>query len=248
MPDELIALFDGQGRPIGSQKSHGCVWQRRPRRLGLRLGGLAHVLRRRPHPLADPLAPRRPLSRQPRRSSRRAHSGRRNSHSSSAPRIYRGSRHRPDTHRIGFPRPATPPIHRALRHAVFLSLHASYITGGNHIQRRSGSLRRSRARRFRCLGLRTKSRRSKAKPATRRHQTKRGHGKLRPQPSPLTPSRSWTPSAARPARSASIWIPGRSTRLSGRLRSADIALQMRQRPAAIHRLPRLGQPLFSTRT
>ena len=32
------------------QKSRGCVWRRRPRRLGLRLGGLAHILRRRPHP------------------------------------------------------------------------------------------------------------------------------------------------------------------------------------------------------
>ena len=38
------------------------------------------------------------------------------------------------------------------------------------------------------------------------------------------------------------------TRLSGRLRPAHVALQMRQRPAAVDSFLSLGQPLFGTRT
>ena len=142
-----------------------------------------HLLRCHPHPLADPLAPRRPLSRQPRRSSRRPHPGRRNALSTA---------HREFAEEVGialaptelvFLRTATAPIHRALCHAVFLPLHRLYHWR-NRIQRRGGGLRRSRPRRFRRLSLQTESRRSRARPATRRHQTKRGHGKLRPQPSP----------------------------------------------------------------
>ena len=153
-----------------------------------------------------------------------------NAHSRSAARVRRRSRHRTDTRRIGLPRPATPSRHKALRDAIFLPLHAAYIAGGNRIQRRVGAFVEVGLDDFDSLVCgRTAS--IRAKPATRKPQTKRGHGKLRPQPSPPIPSRSWTPSAAQPARSASISILSRSTRLSGRLRPTDVALQMRQRPA-----------------
>ena len=58
MPNELIALFDGQGQPIGTKERNCRLLRRRPRRLSLRLGGLAHVLPASSAPYCKP--PSRP--------------------------------------------------------------------------------------------------------------------------------------------------------------------------------------------